>query len=404
MLFLATVLNYLDRQTLSICAPLIKDEFGLSNEAYGNLLSYFRWAYAAMHVPAGLLVDRFSVRGFYAGAVLFWSLTGVAVAWVTGPLMLAWTRAGLGLGEAFNWPCALRVTANVLPPKERSLGNGIFNGGTAVACLLAPIIITPIAVHWGWRAAFLTIGLLGCFWVVGWKLMTGPRGSRWSVETPRPSEPKQATSHKPLGTQFASIVSNPGFWFLVVAAGTVNPCLYFLAEWLVTYLHDQRDLTVSMASYATVPVFLGADLGNLTGGGLVKVFTGRGMTMRRARGISLLAGGIMTPLVIGVNYLDNPYFCIALFSLCAFGITTILVNWLACIQEVSFENVGLVMGLLGGFGCVVAALLNPYIGQYIDQTGNYHLIIVLLGILPIITLVSLLLFDTVHVGPRREEA
>src|SRR5205823_5695222 len=130
MLFFATVLNYLDRQTMSLCAPLISDEFGLSNEDYGRLQAAFRWAYAVVHVPAGFVADGFSVRIFYAAAVAVWSLAGAAAGVVHRPRTLAYTRMALGVGEAANWPCALRVTANVLPPADRPLGNGIFQSGT----------------------------------------------------------------------------------------------------------------------------------------------------------------------------------------------------------------------------------------------------------------------------------
>src|SRR5262249_49431989 len=114
LLFLATVLNYLDRQTVAICAPLISAEFGLADEQYGWLLSAFRWAYAGVQVPSGFAADRASVRLLYALAVGVWSLAGAAAAGTVGVRGFAATRAALGAGEALNWPCALRVTANIL--------------------------------------------------------------------------------------------------------------------------------------------------------------------------------------------------------------------------------------------------------------------------------------------------
>ena len=145
VLFLATVLTYLDRQTMSLCAPMITKEFKLSNEQYGQLVAAFRWAYAGLHIPAGYLADHVPIRLIYALAVGVWSLAGAAGAAMWSFRQLQATRSLLGVGEAFNWPCATRIVANVLPPSDRGLGSGIFNSGAAVGSLIAPFIITPIA-------------------------------------------------------------------------------------------------------------------------------------------------------------------------------------------------------------------------------------------------------------------
>ena len=191
-----------------------------------------------------------------------------------------------------------------------------------------------------------------------------------------------------------------GFWLLVVASAAINPCWFFCADWIPKYMHDQRGFSFAWAGAVTLPVFLFADAGNFFGGGLVKLLTGRGWSIRKARGTAATIGAVLILSAPLVGYVENAFLCIALLVVAAFGITTLMVNYAACVQEVSFLSVGLVSGVLGAFGNLVAATLNPLIGKHVDTTGNYHVIFVLLGVWPLTALVAILTFDAV--AARRE--
>jgi ACS family hexuronate transporter-like MFS transporter len=177
-MFASTVLNYMDRQTISLLREPICEAFGISqNVDFGWVMSAFYLTYALFQVPAGYLVDRWDLRRSYAAAVAFWSLAAVATALAPGLGLLIVCRSLLGVGESFNWPCALRVTGRILPPADRSLGNGIFNSGAAVGAVVTPVVVTVLTQAFGWRAAFLVVGSAGFVWVAAWLfLVRGEQG------------------------------------------------------------------------------------------------------------------------------------------------------------------------------------------------------------------------------------
>ena len=398
VLFLATVLTYLDRQTLSLCAPMVCEEMKLSDEQYGQLLSAFRWTYALMHVVAGFAADRLPLRMTYAVAVLVWSAAGAAAAFVNRFWHLVMTRQLLGVGEAFNWPCATRIVANVLPPEDRGLASGIFNSGSAVGSLAAPFVILPLATCFGWRMAFLSMGALGLVWVALW-LWTTRRGTlaHNAVREVPADKPRTAAVGNRLAASvrwIRQVILQPAFWMLLLVGVSVNPCWYFLNDWIPKYMHDQRGMSQLTAGMISVPVFLAADLGNLAGGGLVKYLAMRGWSLRRARGTTLTLAVLLIVPVAWITQVPTAMLAVAMLACAGFGITAILANYTACQQDFSFANVGAVAGILGMACNVFAAIVNPWIGRYVDQTGTYYLIFLLIGVLPLVALVAIVVFDT----------
>jgi len=398
VLFLATVLTYLDRQTLSLCGAMISEELDLTNEQYGQLVAAFRWSYALVHVPAGFLADRVSLRGIYVFAVALWSAAGASAAFVGNLRQLLWTRGLLGIGEAFNWPCATRIVANMLPPEDRGLASGIFNSGAAIGALAAPFVITPLAIHFGWRVAFFVIGALGALWIGLWLLVTG-RGSRASAAIVRVQPTRVARERRSSGARAVAhwcreVLLHPAFWMLMLIGVATNPCWYFLNEWIPKYLHDQRGMGYLSAGLVTAPIFLGADLGNLASGALIKVLTVRGWSLRAARGTTLTVAALLILPVGLITHVESVCLVVAMLGLAAMGITSIVANYTACQQDFSFANVGIVAGILGMSCNVFSAAVNPFIGRYVDRTGQYGLIFLMMGLLPLVSLTAVVVFDS----------
>ena len=168
LIFLASVLNYVDRQALSILAPTIQKELGLSNEDYASVLNAFLVAYTVALILSGKIVDRFGVRLSLALFVGWWSIANILTGFARSAASLGVCRFLLGLGEAGNFPAAIKTVAEWFPKKERALATGIFNSGTNIGALLTPILVPWITLHWGWEWAFLITGLVGLLWIVWW--------------------------------------------------------------------------------------------------------------------------------------------------------------------------------------------------------------------------------------------
>ncbi len=457
VLFLATVLTYLDRQTLAICEKMVRDEFHLNDEQYGQLLAAFRWAYALMQVPAGLMADRLPLRTTFGLAVGLWSLAGAAAAAVFRfPLLMA-TRSVLGTGETFNWPCASRIVANMFPPSDRSLASGIFNSGAALGALIAPAVIGSIAYLFGWRAAFVTMGALGGAWLVLWFTVTS-RGSaghaavkskidfdtrgHWCFAAaflivgaglpaavillgPRLIAPLQLSIHEVAEAVFsvrgamvagvllaaaiaASLVrwrtKAVAFWMLLVVSVTVTPCWYFVNEWLIKSLREDRGLDevkiggmVGTLVILTI-IMLTADLGNFACGGVIKQLVRRGRSLRAARGAVMITAACLIAPVSLVSYVDNLVLATIMFALAVFGLASIIAGFTACQQDLSFKRVGLMSGVVGTCANIVSAIANPKIGAYHDQTHSYGLLFMLLGTVPIVSVAAILVFDAIVHG------
>jgi ACS family hexuronate transporter-like MFS transporter len=462
VLFLATVLTYLDRQTLPICEKFICAEFHLNDEQYGRLLAAFRWAYALMQIPAGLMVDHLPLRTTFGLAVGLWSLAGAAAAAVFRFPLLMVTRAVLGMGETFNWPCASRIVANMFPPSDRSLASGIFNSGAALGALIAPTVIYGIALALGWRGAFVSMGALGGAWLVLWFAVTRRRspghaavksrisfgiGGQWCYLAaflligaglpaavillgPRLIAPLHDALHVMsaailslrgaiiVGTVLAAVVALSllrwrtkavAFWMLLIVSVTVTPCWYFVNDWLIKSLREERGLDevkiggmVGTIVILTI-VMLTADLGNFVCGGIIKHLVRRGRSLRAARGSMMIAAACLIAPVSVVSYVDSLILATVMFALAGFGLTSIVVGFTACQQDLSFKRVGLMSGVVGTCANIVSAIANPQIGAYHDTTHSYRLLFMLLGTLPIVSVAAILVFDAIVHGGNAAE-
>jgi ACS family hexuronate transporter-like MFS transporter len=361
------VLNYLDRQVLSLTADRLIEEYGLSREQFGSVLAWFRYSYALVQAGGGWLVDVAGARLLYPSAVGLWSVAGTATAFAGSIGALSACRFALGVGEAFNWPCALKVTRKLVPPENRPLANGIFNSGTALGAILAPVVVTVLTLRFGWRASFLVTGALGGIWVLAWLI-----GTRGKAAQLRGGDMTVAQ----VPASMLHVMKDRRFWLLGVSAVLVNSVSYFLADWIPLYLKTERGFGFAAGNLLSMLVYAGMDAGSLGAGLAVRILVRRAVSLDAARKYTLLASCACMSFAAAAGVLPHAG-ALACLVLTGVGVAGFLVIYLTLVQELAPGHVGVSAGLLGGFGNLAYGLMAPYIGRYSDmqQTGVTFLLI-----------------------------
>ncbi len=369
LLFLATTLNYLDRQTLSILAPILRVDMHLDNETLGWLFAAFYYAYTLSHFAVGPILDRSHLRWAFGIAVLAWSTVSMLTALSVGFVSLLAFRTLLGVTESANWPAAIRIVSRALEPRERALGNGIFTSGTSVGALVAPGIILGIASVLSWRWAFVLIGALGTVWLLAWLLNTGGGELESVWREPLPELPEAAGFRLSV---FAEIVKSRGFFPVLIVSILINPYLYFSVNWLPTYFAQQRELKPgAQLGWILTLIYLGLDLGNLICGTVILAMVRRGYPVLTARRIVCLAATVPLLLCAGVPFLPLLSEAVAVLVAVNIGLGIWIAAYLTMAQEISRENVSTTIGMLSGCGSLAGALAMWGVGKVTKVTASF---------------------------------
>jgi len=386
--FVATLINYLDRQVLSVVVtvPEFKADVPLTEETYGYVTAAFMLAYAVMNGLSGPFIDRVGTRIGYAACMLWWSLAGIAHAFSRGALSLGIFRLLLGAGEAGNWPAAAKLVGEWFPPKERALASGIFNSGAAVGAVVSTPIIAWLVLGWGWRAAFVVMGALGLVWIAGW----------WAVYR----EPQIATNAPPpVPVPVRDLIRTRFVVMFTVSKVFMDPVWYFFVFWFPKYLSDVHHFSLKEIGWkGWIPYFTAA-LGNFAGGMLTAWLIKRGMPVPRARKLATACFASLMLCTIPAILTDSAWLAIALVSLTTFGYTGYTANTLAFPADVFPKNaVASVWGLASmgsGFGGMVFMTLS---GWLIARYG-YTPVFIGYGIMPVIALTLVVFF----LGPLQRD-
>ncbi len=397
LMFLATLINYMDRQVLGSTAIYIKSEFQLSEEDYGWIEFCFLLAYGLFGVPAGYLADRLRLRWLYAAALLLWSAAGFCTGLVQTVSMLLVCRLALGVGEAFNWPCAVGIVRRLVPLESRSLANGIFHSGASLGAVLTPLLVLVLVSEDAprWRLVFQVVGALGLGWAVLWFWFT--RGER--DEAISRAAPSAAAGEATLAG-FLRLLSARPFWITLAVGIAVNICWHFYRVWLPRFLDVDLRLSATAIQYALVGFFLAADVGSLAGGYLTRRLTRAGFSVQRSRKLVLLGSSLLCLLSTPAALVPQPWLALPLVWIVACGAMAGFPIYFALNQETAPRQTALCLGVTGSLSLLSIAALNPPIGKLVDQIGTFAPSLVAVGFVPLVGALIALLWPE----PSEEDA
>jgi MFS transporter, ACS family, hexuronate transporter len=400
-LFISTVINYIDRQTLALLSPYLKVQYHWTNTDYANIVIAFRLAYSIGQPLFGRLMDRIGTRRGLSITVIAYSVISMLTSTARGFYSFITFRFLLGAGESANWPAATKAVSEWFPRRERALATAFFDSGSSIGGAIAPFIILGIYFRWGWRPAFIVPGVLGFLWLMLWRWIYYPPS-----EHPRISEAeKQLIAADKAETQtedtapalgWKILFKLPQTWGAILARTLTDPVWFFITDWFPIYL-VAKGIDLKSGLIAVWIPFIAADLGNFFGGGMSGYLIKRGWPLGKARKALVIFGGIGVTLLIPTIFTANLHLIALLFGLATFSYAAFstIANVLPSDLYYS-RNVATVSGLGGGgagLGTIVAFKLVGYLSDARQGMAGHSFdpIIIVAGIIPFIGMIAVLL-------------
>ena len=375
LLFLATTINYVDRQVFSILAPDLQKEIGWSELDYARIVIAFQLSYAVMLLVSGRILDRIGTKIGFALAIVAWSVAEVGHAFARTPLGFGIARFFLGLGEAANFPAAVKTVAEWFPASERALATGIFTSGVALGAVLAPIIVPLLAAAWGWQMAFVSTGVVGLIWLAGWWLLYGdprthPRLSAAERSLITADQAPTPPAQIPLGR----LLRLRETWAYAVPKALADPIWWFYLFWLPKFLATEHGIRgTAVIPYLTV-VYIAADVGAIGAGWLSSRMMKRGWSLNRARKVTMIGlAAVMMPSVVLASQTEQVWPAMLLIAL-ACGCHQAWATMLFTITADLFPRNGAgsvtgIGGCVAGFASIVTAELT---GQVLNRDPGLY--------------------------------
>lgn len=403
LLFLATTVNYMDRQILGILAAPLEKEIGWTEAQYGLIVTAFQTAYAIGLPAFGWLIDRIGTRAGYALAIAWWSLAAAGHALARSAFGFGAARFLLGFGEAGNFPAAVKTVAEWFPRNERALAVGLFNCGSNVGAIVTPLLVPWLAIHFGWRWAFALTGGAGLLWLIAWFALYGdPRTHRRLGESERRlilAGREQGAAPVP----WRRLLAYRQTWALVIARFLTDPVWWFYLYWGPKYLNAKQGVTLEKIGLPLVVMYLAADAGSIFGGWLSSSLMKRGWSVNAARKTAILACALMVAPMAFAARTGELWTAVLVLSLAAAGHQGWAANMFAMISDIYPQRaVSTVTGIAGLGGSAGGMVISASIGFILQATGSYVPMFIWAGVsyLVILAIIHAMIPKIAPVEPR----
>jgi ACS family hexuronate transporter-like MFS transporter len=387
LLLAATTINYLDRQIIGLLKPLLQKQFHWSETSFAHIVMAFTAAYAVGLLSFGWLIDKIGTKIGYSIAIAFWGLMGMLHAVARSVTGFSLARVGLGLGEAGNYPAAMKTVAEWFPKKERALATGIFNAGTSFGVVLALLVVPWILVHYNWQYVFWITGSFGFVWLIFWLIFYNIPSKQKMLTT---AEYELITNGQEAANQiegkvqisWLKLFTFPQTWAYVVGKFLLDPIYWFFLFWLPSYFAATFGLDLKRPSLELMIIYAATTVGSVGGGYISSQLIKRGWPTLKARKTALLIFAVLELSVIAVQFTTNPWIAVALLSLavalhqaCATNIFTMSSDMFPKQAVSSVVGIGGTAGAIGGilFPMLIGWLLDRYTAAG-NLAGGYNIL------------------------------
>ncbi|WP_313092581.1 MFS transporter [Chryseobacterium flavum] len=391
LVFLATTINYLDRQVMGLLKPVLEKEFSWDEKDYSYIVMAFTTTYAIGYMAMGRFIDRVGTKIGYAVSLIVWSLASIGHGLVKSTIGFIIARSTLGISEAGNFPAAIKSVAEWFPKKERALATGIFNSGATVGAILAPLLVPFILGHYGWRQTFVWIGALGMVWIVlWWKFYAVPEKikniSKEELQYIKSDQAEKVEEKTKI--PLSELLKYKVTWSFAIGKMLTDPIWYFFMFWLPAYFSDVFKMDLTKPSLPLIIIYSGTTIGSIGGGYLSSFLIKKGWAIGRARSITMLLFALMVVPVMFSKYVDNMWMITIIIAFATAAHQGWGANLMTTVgDQLPNSYVSSVIGFGGMLGSAAGIIFPLFIGIVLDTfkkagnvNGGYNIIFFIAGI------------------------
>jgi ACS family hexuronate transporter-like MFS transporter len=380
LVFLATTVNYVDRQVIGILKTTLQKDLGWTEIDYGNIVFAFQTAYAIGLLVVGRVIDRLGTKLGYTFALVFWSFAAMAHAAVRSVTGFSVARFALGLGEAGNFPAAIKSIAEWFPKKERALATGIFNSGSNVGAIVAPLVVPWLTLVYGWQAAFLATGAIGLLWLLAWIPLYGSPQTHPRVSPAELALIQSDPPDPPARVPWRQLLMHRQTWAFAIAKFLTDPIWWLYLFWVPDFLQRNHGLNLTTIGLPLVVIYVVADVGSIGGGWLSSALLKRGWSVNAARKTAMLVCAVSVTPIVFASRAHDLWVAVGLVALAAGAHQGWSANLFTTTSDLfPRKAVGSMVGIGGMAGAIGGMLIAKITGYLLQVTGTYLVVFFIAG-------------------------